>query len=96
MSWVLVGHTYHPKLHRRMRSGGSWFQATPGKKKFKRPTSTGKKLGVLACSYHPSKGRKHKIGGLQSKPAGTKRRPHLKHNQSKEGWKHGLNYRAPA
>jgi hypothetical protein len=67
-------HAYHPKLHKRVRSEGSQFQDSPGKKVSKTlpSTSTEKKVGVVACTCHPSYSRKHKIGESQSRPAWTK------------------------
>jgi hypothetical protein len=41
-------------------------------KKFVRPHLDGKKLGMAAGIYHPSNGRKHKIGGLCPSRPGQK------------------------
>jgi hypothetical protein len=39
------GTSLSSQLQRRLRSGGSWFQASPGKKKFYKITSQRKKAG---------------------------------------------------
>jgi hypothetical protein len=56
------GTSLSSQLQRRLRSGGSWFQASPGKKKFYKISSQGKKLGVVAQACHPSASRAWKIG----------------------------------
>jgi hypothetical protein len=59
----MVACTCHPKLCGRLRSGGSWFQATPSKKVFETITQQKKKkkkLGVVECTCHSSYRRKLK------------------------------------
>jgi ribosomal protein L32 len=60
--------------------GGFCFQVSPGQKnKTKQKTTTrrshlnGKKLGMVVCICHPSKGGKYKIRGWQSRPAWAKK-----------------------
>jgi hypothetical protein len=48
---MLVAHACHPKLHRKLRSGGLQFQAAY--KKFARPCLNRKKLGTVAHTYYP-------------------------------------------
>jgi hypothetical protein len=47
----------------RLRSKGLWFKDQPGKK-FLRPHLNGKKLSVVACTYHLNDGQNLIIGGL--------------------------------
>jgi hypothetical protein len=56
-----VVHICHPKLHRKLRAGGSWFQASLGKNVWETPYLNRKKLGLIACSCHP-RHRKPKTG----------------------------------
>jgi hypothetical protein len=42
---------------------------------------------VVDHTYHPSNSKKHKIGGIQSRPAWAKVRPYLKDDQRKSGWR---------
>jgi hypothetical protein len=53
-------YDYCPKPLRRLRSGGLRFQATVGKICCETP-SNGKKLGMVACTCHPSDSGKSKI-----------------------------------
>jgi hypothetical protein len=73
-------HGCHPKLHRRLTLGGSWFQASLGKK-FSRLHLNGKRLDVVAGACHPSYSKKLNIGGSWSRPAWAKVRPYLQNNQ---------------
>jgi hypothetical protein len=48
------------------------FQSNLGKKNFQDPISMEKKLGIMACTCHPSDNWKLKIERLQSRPTQTK------------------------
>jgi hypothetical protein len=79
--------------------GGSWFQASLGKKwaeSLEDPISTEIKLGVVAQTCHPSYGRNPKLGGSPSRVALLKGRPHLKNNHRKKGWSYGSSSRVPS
>jgi hypothetical protein len=52
-----VAHACHHKLHRRLRSGGSWFQARLVKKADESHLNR-KQLGVVVHTYHPGGSRK--------------------------------------
>jgi hypothetical protein len=67
------------QLHRKLRSGGSWFQASPGKNTCK-TESAWKNLGMVNWAYDPS------YAGKVQASQGKKPRPYLKNNQSKNGW----------
>jgi hypothetical protein len=56
----------------KLRSRGSRFQDSSGKKKFVRSHFNGKKLGMVACACHPNDGRLCKIVGLWSRLAWAK------------------------
>jgi hypothetical protein len=51
-----VAHACHPKLCRRLKSRGLWFQDSLGKKfhETPHPHLKGKKLGMAVHPYHPS------------------------------------------
>jgi hypothetical protein len=72
-------------LFRRLRRGGSWFQASWGKKQFMIPHLNGKKLGRVkgGVSSHPPK-----IGGSSFKLACAKSETFSPTNQGKKGWRH--------
>jgi hypothetical protein len=55
-------------LLRWLRSVGLWFKSSLSKN-FMRTQLNGKKLGMVACAYHSSDGRKYKIGGSRFRPA---------------------------
>jgi hypothetical protein len=76
-------YTCHPKLVRRLRSGGLKFQASSGKKVHE-TSSQWKKLDVIMHACHPSNGRKCKIGNCSPGKPGQKVRPYLQNNQSKK------------
>jgi hypothetical protein len=46
----------------------------PGQKKFGRPPTQGKKLGVVTHACHPSNSGKPKIGDPQSRPVWAKKK----------------------
>jgi hypothetical protein len=82
-----VASTCHPKLLGRLKSGGSWFQASPDKKSFQDPHLKRKKA-VVACICHPSEGGTPKIGRLWSRLAWVKKaRLYIQNNQRKRGWR---------
>jgi hypothetical protein len=61
------------------------FEVNPDKK-LARPYLNRKKLGMVACTCHPSYGRKLKIGGSRSRLARAKVRPPSQNKQNKKGW----------
>jgi hypothetical protein len=55
LSRALAAHVCHPKPYKRLRLGGSQFQASWAKK-FMRPYLNGEKLGVVMGTCHSSYG----------------------------------------
>jgi hypothetical protein len=58
----IVAYTCHPKIWRRLRLGGLWFQTNPGKS-FQVLISMEKNLGMVVHTGHHNYRRKHKIEG---------------------------------
>jgi hypothetical protein len=85
--------TCHPKLHRRLRSGGPWFQVSTGQKPLEDLTSTEKKLDVVACTCHPSSCEKHK---KNRRNVVHKIETLFQNDQNKKAWSYGLSGRVPA
>jgi hypothetical protein len=68
----------HPKLCRRLRSGGSQFQVSPSQNNLWETHLKGKKVNMVVCACHSS--RKHKTGRLRSRLALVK----CQNNKSKK------------
>jgi hypothetical protein len=73
--------------------GGSWFQASLGKKKFTRSHLNRKMLSMVVYACHPSYSEIHKSEGCGPCQPGQKVRSYLQNNQSKRGWRRGSSSR---